>query len=172
MGEVLNPAQLNDRLASLRGQSAIVTTNGCFDILHVGHLRYLQACKAMGETLVVLVNSDASVRRLKGPQRPIVNEADRAELIAGLGCVDFVVLFDEDTPEPLLEVIKPDYHAKGAQYTAETLPEMDTLRKIGTQVRFVPMVENRSTSSIIDTILQRPTSPSLSSEPGQSSCTA
>ena len=155
MGDVLSPAQLNDRLASLRGQSAIVTTNGCFDILHVGHLRYLQACKSLGETLVVLVNSDASVRRLKGPQRPIVNESDRAELIAGLGCVDFVVLFDEDTPEPLLEVIKPDYHAKGAQYNEDNLPEMDTLRKIGAKVRFVPMVENRSTTNIIDTIQQR-----------------
>lgn len=156
MGEVLSPQALNDRLASLRGQSAIVTTNGCFDILHVGHLRYLQACKEQGdETLVVLVNSDASVRRLKGPQRPIVNEADRAELIAGLGCVDFVVLFEEDTPEPLLETIRPDYHAKGAQYNEDNLPEMATLRNIGAKVRFVPMVENRSTTNVIDIIKQR-----------------
>ena len=155
MGEVLSPTQLNDRLASKRGQSAIVTTNGCFDILHVGHLRYLQACKAMGEILVVLVNSDSSVRRLKGPKRPIVSESDRAELIAGLGCVDYVVLFEEDTPEPLLEIIKPDYHAKGAQYNEENLPEMATLRKIGAQVRFVPMVDNRSTTNVIDTIIQR-----------------
>ncbi len=155
MGEVLKPAELIDRLASLRGQSAIVTTNGCFDILHVGHLRYLQACKEPGETLVVLVNSDASVRRLKGPQRPIVNESDRAELIAGLGCVDYVVLFEEDTPEPLLKQIQPNYHAKGAQYTPENLPEMDTLRRIGAAVRFVPMIENRSTTNVIDTILAR-----------------
>jgi len=168
MGEVLSPAALNDRLASLRGQSVIVTTNGCFDILHVGHLRYLQACKTLAENneiLVVLVNSDASVRRLKGPQRPIVNEADRAELIAGLGCVDYVVLFDEDTPEPLLEVIKPDYHAKGAQYNEENLPEMATLRKVGAKVRFVPMVENRSTTNVIDTIRER-----LCASPEESSC--
>ncbi len=155
MGQVLNPEQLLEKLAPLRGQSSVVTTNGCFDILHVGHLRYLQGCKAMGDLLVVMVNTDASVRRLKGPQRPIVTEADRAELLAGLGCVDYVVLFDEDTPEPLMEVIRPDFHAKGAQYTEDTLPEMDTLRKIGAQVKFVPMVENRSTTSVIDTIRHR-----------------
>jgi len=154
MGDVLNKAQLLERLAPLRGQSSIVTTNGCFDILHVGHLRYLQGCKGMGDVLVVMVNSDASVRRLKGSSRPVVNEADRAELLAGLGCVDYVVLFDDDTPEPLLEIIQPDFHAKGAQYNEENLPEMATLRKIGAQVRFVPMVENRSTTSIIDRIQQ------------------
>jgi D-beta-D-heptose 7-phosphate kinase/D-beta-D-heptose 1-phosphate adenosyltransferase len=155
MGEVLNQEQLLARLAPLRGQSSIITTNGCFDILHVGHLRYLQACKQFGDVLVVMVNSDASVRRLKGPSRPIVNEADRAELLAGLACVDYVILFDEDTPEPLMEIIRPDFHAKGAQYTEENLPEMETLRKIGAQVRFVPMVENRSTTSIIERIEQQ-----------------
>lgn len=154
MGEVLTKEQLLDRLAPMRGQSSIVTTNGCFDILHVGHLRYLQGCKRMGDVLVVMVNSDASVRRLKGPKRPVVNEGDRAELVAGLGCVDFVVLFEEDTPEPLLEIIKPDFHAKGAQYNEDNLPEMATLRKIGAKVCFVPMVENRSTTSIIDSIQQ------------------
>lgn len=155
MGQVLAVPQLLEELAPLRGQSSIVTTNGCFDILHVGHLRYLQGCKGMGDKLVVMVNSDASVRRLKGPQRPIVPEADRAELLAGLGCVDYVVLFDEDTPEPLMEIIRPDFHAKGAQYNEDNLPEMATLRKIGAQVKFVPMVENRSTTSVIDTIKQR-----------------
>ena len=155
MGEVLNKENLLARLAPLRGQSSIVTTNGCFDILHVGHLRYLQACKQLGDILIVMINTDASVHRLKGPTRPIVNEADRAELLAGLGCVDYVILFDEDTPEPLMEILRPDFHAKGAQYTEENLPEMDTLRKIGAQVRFVPMVENRSTTSIIEKIEQQ-----------------
>lgn len=155
MGQVLSIGKLLEELAPLRGQSSIVTTNGCFDILHVGHLRYLQGCKGMGDKLVVMVNSDASVRRLKGPQRPIVPEADRAELLAGLGCVDYVVLFDEDTPEPLMETIRPDFHAKGAQYNEDNLPEMATLRKIGAQVKFVPMVENRSTTSVIDSIKQR-----------------
>lgn len=155
MGQVLAVPQLLEELAPLRGQYSIVTTNGCFDILHVGHLRYLQGCKSMGDKLVVMVNSDASVQRLKGPQRPIVPEADRAELLAGLGCVDYVVLFDEDTPEPLMEIICPDFHAKGAQYNEDNLPEMATLRKIGARVKFVPMVENRSTTSVIDTIKQR-----------------
>lgn len=155
MGQVLDKTELLKRLAPLRGQSSIVTTNGCFDILHIGHLRYLQACKELGDILVVMMNSDASVQRLKGPQRPIVQQADRAELVAGLGCVDYVVLFEEDTPEDLLKIIQPDFHAKGAQYTEENLPEMDTLRSIGAQVRFVPMVENRSTTSIVETIQQR-----------------
>ncbi len=155
IGAVLTEAQLLDRLAPVRGQSSIVVTNGCFDILHVGHLRYLQACKQLGDILVVLVNSDSSVKRLKGPQRPIVPEADRAELVAALGCVDFVALFSEDTPVRMLEIIKPDFYAKGAQYTEDNLPEMETLRKIGAQVRFVPMVENRSTTNIIDVIRQQ-----------------
>lgn len=155
MGEVLDKDQLLRKLAPIRGQSSVITTNGCFDILHVGHLRYLQACKQYGDVLVVMLNSDSSVRRLKGPERPIVPEADRAELLAGLGCVDYVILFDEDTPEPLMEIIRPDFHAKGAQYTEENLPEMDTLRRIGAQVRFVPMVENRSTTNVIDTIRER-----------------
>jgi rfaE bifunctional protein nucleotidyltransferase chain/domain len=155
MGDVLTADQLLRKLAPLRGQSSVVTTNGCFDILHVGHLRYLQACKKLGDILVVMLNTDASVRRLKGPKRPIIDEADRAELLAGLACVDYVVLFDEDTPEPLIERIRPDFHAKGAQYTEENLPEMDTLRRVGAQVKFVDMVENRSTTSVIETIQQR-----------------
>lgn len=155
MGCVLTPEELLAKLAPKRGQRAIVATNGCFDILHVGHLRYLQACKALGDELVVLVNTDASVRRLKGDSRPIVSQSDRAELLAGLGCVDYVVLFDEDTPVELLSRIQPNFYAKGAQYTEETLPEMATLREIGTQVKFVPMVENRSTTNLIDLIKQR-----------------
>jgi rfaE bifunctional protein nucleotidyltransferase chain/domain len=155
MGQVLSTEKLLEKLAPLRGQSSIVTTNGCFDILHVGHLRYLQGCKTMGDKLVVMLNSDVSVRRLKGPQRPIVPEQDRAELLAGLVCVDYVVLFDEETPESLMEIIRPNFHAKGAQYNEDNLPEMATLRKIGAQVKFVPMVENRSTTSLIDTIKQR-----------------
>jgi D-beta-D-heptose 7-phosphate kinase/D-beta-D-heptose 1-phosphate adenosyltransferase len=155
MGQVLSKEELLRKLAPIRGQSSVITTNGCFDILHVGHLRYLQACKETGDLLVVMLNSDASVQRLKGPKRPIIPETDRAELLAGLGCVDYVVLFDEDTPEPLIELIKPDFHAKGAQYTEDNLPEMETLRRVGAQVRFVPMVDNRSTTNVIETIRQR-----------------
>lgn len=155
LSQVLSKDDLLKTLAPFRGQSSIVVTNGCFDILHVGHLRYLQACKQLGDILVVLVNTNASVQRLKGPSRPIVHESDRAELVAGLGCVDYVTLFDEDTPEALLEIIRPDFYAKGDQYNEDNLPEINTLRKIGTQVRFVPMVESRSTTSIIDTIKQQ-----------------
>jgi rfaE bifunctional protein nucleotidyltransferase chain/domain len=164
MGDVVSPQVLLETLTSLRKPSpngdgaSIITTNGCFDLLHVGHLRYLQACKnpaTTNETLVVLLNSDDSIRRLKGPLRPIVPQDDRAELLAGLGCVDFVVLFEEDTPEKLLEVIRPDFHAKGAQYTEETLPEMPLLRSLGTQVRFVAMVENRSTTNLVEIIRER-----------------
>jgi rfaE bifunctional protein nucleotidyltransferase chain/domain len=149
---VLKLDELLEVLKPLREKQQVISTNGCFDILHVGHLRYLQACKKPGEILIVYVNSDASIRRLKGPTRPVVCEDDRSELLAGLGCVDYVVLFEEDTPEKLLEAIKPDFHAKGAQYTAETLPEMPLLNRLGVQVRFIEMVPGRSTSSIIERI--------------------
>lgn len=158
MGQVFSEQMLLERLTLFKGQSSIVVTNGCFDILHVGHLRYLQACKTMGDLLIVLVNTDASIRALKGSQRPIVGEADRAELLAGLACVDYVTLFSEDSPIRLLKLISPHVYAKGAQYTEDSLPEMDTLRRIGTRVQFVPMVENRSTTSIIDTIRHQITS--------------
>jgi rfaE bifunctional protein nucleotidyltransferase chain/domain len=153
MGQVLKLNELMDTLRPLRDSNQpVVSTNGCFDILHVGHLRYLQACKQPGEILIVYVNSDASIKRLKGPSRPVVCEEDRAEIVAGLACVDYVVIFEEDTPQKLLEAIRPDYHAKGAQYTPETLPEMPLLNRLGVQVRFIDMIPGRSTSSIIERI--------------------
>jgi len=153
MGQVLKLNELLDTLAPLRdANQPVVSTNGCFDILHVGHVRYLKACKQPGEILIVYVNSDASIKRLKGPSRPVVCEDDRAEIIAGLACVDYVVIFEEDTPQKLLEAIRPDYHAKGAQYTPETLPEMPLLDRLGVQVRFIDMIPGRSTSSIIERI--------------------
>lgn len=152
MGQVVNRTEILEKLAPLRGQATIVTTNGCFDILHVGHLRYLQAAKALGDVLVIALNSDRSVRELKGPERPIVGEADRAELLAGLSCVDYVVLFDEITPASLLAKLKPDVHVKGAQYTPETLPEAELLQSMGTRLELVAMVENRSTSGVVERI--------------------
>ena len=130
----------------------MVTTNGCFDILHVGHLRYLQAAKAMGDALLVSINSDASVKNLKGPDRPMVCESDRAELLAGLACVDYVMVFDAATPEELLKQIKPDIHVKGGDYTPESLPEAETLKALGCELRFVDLVENRSTSNLVSKI--------------------
>lgn len=155
MGEVLDKERLLEVLAQRRSAPEapkVITTNGCFDLLHVGHLRYLQACRQAADILVVLLNTDASVRRLKGPKRPIVNESDRAELLAGLACVDYVTLFDEDTPETLLALIRPDFHAKGAQYNEDNLPEMETLRHIGARPLFMPMADNRSTSALIEII--------------------
>lgn len=107
----------------------VVTTNGCFDILHVGHVRYLEKTKAFGDFLIVLLNSDKSVKSIKGPSRPVNSELDRAEILSALRCVDYVVLFDEDSPKNLLDEMKPDVYTKGADYTMETLPEADIMKK-------------------------------------------
>ena len=125
----------------------VVTTNGCFDILHVGHVRYLEKTKTFGDYLIVLLNSDKSVKSIKGPSRPINNEMDRAEILSALRCVDYVVLFDEDSPKNLLDEIKPDVYTKGADYTLETLPEADIMRKNGTRVEFIEFVQGKSTTS-------------------------
>lgn len=127
----------------------VVCTNGCFDILHVGHVRYLEKTKEFADFSIVLLNSDKSVKSIKGPTRPINNENDRAELLSALKCVDFVVLFDEDSPRNLLDEIKPDVYTKGADYTMETLPEADIMRKNGTRVEFIKFVEGKSTTNVI-----------------------
>ena len=127
----------------------VVCTNGCFDILHVGHVKYLEATKAFADFSIVLLNSDKSVKSIKGPTRPINNENDRAELLSALKCVDYVVLFDEDSPRNLLDEIKPDVYTKGADYTMETLPEADIMRKNGTRVEFIKFVEGKSTTNVI-----------------------
>lgn len=128
----------------------VVCTNGCFDILHVGHVRYLEKTKSFADYSVVLLNSDKSVRSIKGPERPINNENDRAEILSALKCVDYVVLFDEDSPRNLLDEIKPDVYTKGADYTMETLPEADIMRKNGTKVEFITFVEGKSTTNTIN----------------------
>ncbi len=152
MGQFVSVDKLLSALAPL--EKTIVTTNGCFDILHVGHLRYLQSAKALGDLLVVAMNSDQSVQGLKGPKRPVVPEADRAELLAGLSCVDYVVLFDEPTPASLLQQIRPHVHVKGAQYNVDSLPEAEMLQAMGTKIEFIPMVEGRSSTQVIDRIKQ------------------
>ena len=130
----------------------VVCTNGCFDILHVGHVRYLQQTKSFADYSMVLLNSDKSVRSIKGPTRPINNELDRAEVLCALSCVDYVVLFDEDSPRELLDEIKPDVYTKGADYTMETLPEADIMRKNGTRVEFIKFVEGKSTTNVISRV--------------------
>ncbi len=133
----------------------VVFTNGCFDILHAGHVTYLTEAKSLGDVLVVGVNSDASVRMLKGEKRPIVPEEDRALLVAALKPVDAVVLFSESTPLNTLDALKPDFHVKGGDYLAETLPEYSLVTGYGGQVRILPFIEGCSTSGIIDIILSR-----------------
>src|SRR5216117_1258404 len=109
----------------------IVLANGCFDLLHVGHVRYLEAARALGDVLFVGINGDAAVARLKGPGRPLMPAAERLELLAALRAVDHVVVFDEDTADELIRALKPDVHAKGTDYTAESVPERATARAVG-----------------------------------------
>lgn len=154
--KLLSLSALQARLQRLRAQGArIVLTNGCFDLLHVGHVRYLQQAADLGDVLVVGLNSDASTRLLKDPGRPIIPEAERAELLCALECVDYVVLFHERTAEGLVEALRPHYYVKGGDYTEAELPEAQVARRLGGQVRIMPMVEGHSTTGVIETILQR-----------------
>ena len=129
-----------------------VVTNGCFDILHVGHVRYLQKTKKYADYLIVMLNSDSSVRAIKGPDRPINCEEDRAEILSSLSCVDYVVLFDEKSPAELLEKIKPNVYTKGADYSLETLPERDVVLRNNIKVEFIDFVEGKSTTNVIKKI--------------------
>lgn len=135
-----------------RAHRKIVFTNGCFDIVHAGHVKYLQQAKACGDYLILGLNSDASVQGLKGPMRPLNNELDRAEVIGALKAVDAVVLFEEQTAEALIAKVKPDVYVKGGDYTLETLPEAKIVQAYGGRVEFIDMVEGRSTTNIIEKI--------------------
>ncbi len=141
---------LGDRL---RGQGkTIVWTNGCFDLFHLGHLRSLQAARNLGDVLVVGLNSDESVRGLKGPNRPIFSEAERAEMLAALECVDFVVIFPDATPERMLSELRPAIHCKGADYGPEggkPIPEKQLVESYGGKVVFIPLLPALSTSGLI-----------------------
>ena len=151
MGEVLGVEALAERLAELRRSGrSIAFANGHFDLLHVGHLRYLQAAKAEADVLVVGVNSDASVRRLKGPDRPLVPAAERAELLAALAPVDFVTVFEGDSPAPLLRRLQPDVHCKGTDYgTPERVPEYEVVRAYGGRTALVGDPKDHATSDLI-----------------------
>lgn len=131
-----------------KGKS-IVLANGCFDVLHVGHVRYLTSARALGDILIVGINSDNQVTRLKGKGRPILPELDRAEIVASLKAVDLVTIFDEPTVTELLLAIRPDIHTKGTDYTEETVPERDIVRSFGGLVRIVGDQKNHSTSELI-----------------------
>ena len=131
----------------------IVFTNGCFDIIHAGHVRYLTAAKNFGDVLIIGLNTDESVRRLKGASRPINTQADRAEVLLGLKAVDHVIYFGEQTAENLIAEVKPDIYVKGGDYTLETLPEAKIVQSYGGRVEFVNLVAGRSTTNIVSKIL-------------------
>lgn len=133
----------------------IVFTNGCFDLLHVGHIRYLEKGKSFGDVLVVGVNSDQSVRILKGPKRPILPEGERAEILSGLGCVDYITLFDEPTPLELISSLQPHILVKGGDWTKETTVGKEIVERSGGEVVIIPFIEGSSTSNLIETILKR-----------------
>ena len=147
---ILDRDALVDRIAAEKANGArIVLANGCFDVLHAGHVRYLKGARALGDRLVVGINSDAQVARLKGLGRPILPERDRAELVASLEAVDLVTIFDEPTVTELLLALKPDVHAKGTDYTEETVPERDVVRSYGGSVRIVGDPKDHSTSEML-----------------------
>ena len=156
MGKVFTQSELvAERKAWKKEGRSVVFTNGVFDILHRGHAEYLSKSKELGDVLIVGVNTDASVRRLKGPQRPIVPEADRAYLLSQLAAVDAVTLFDEDTPLQVITALLPDILVKGADYTPETIVGRDVVEAHGGAVRTITLVPNKSTTNIVDIITQR-----------------
>jgi D-glycero-beta-D-manno-heptose 1-phosphate adenylyltransferase len=147
---VLNREELLRRVAAAREAGArVVLANGCFDVLHVGHVRYLEGARKLGDILIVGINSDEQVAQQKGAGRPVLPSSERAEIVAALESVTYVTIFDEPTVEQLLLAIKPDVHAKGTDYTTETVPERDVVRSYGGQVAIVGDPKDHSTSAII-----------------------
>lgn len=153
---ILNRTTLSQLRQAWKDQGLVVVwTNGCFDLLHIGHIRSLQAASALGDRLIVGINSDASVRRLKGAGRPVIGQDERREIIAAFGCVDAVLIFDEDTPEESLRCLYPDIHCKGADYApphGKPIPEKPLVEAYGGRVEFLPIISNFSTTSLIEKI--------------------
>ncbi len=150
MGEVLDRAELAARTTRDRTNGlTIAFANGCFDLLHVGHVRYLQAASHEADRLIVAINDDESVRRLKGAGRPILSAADRAEMVAALRGVDYVVIFDEPTVSPLLQRLRPDVHCKGTDYTVDTVPEREIVRAYGGRIAIVGDPKDHSTRDLL-----------------------
>jgi len=154
---VLNQAALLREVRRLRRTGKrIVTTNGSFDLLHIGHVRFLQRASKLGDALIVLLNSDSSIRKLKGPTRPILSQRDRAEMLAALRGVDYVTIFNGDTPLLLLRRIKPDIHAKGGSWKPERIAaEKKLVESWGGKLRLFPMVGGHSTTKLIEAIRKR-----------------
>ena len=156
MGKVLNIPELKSFRKALREQKKkVVFTNGVFDIIHRGHIEYLSKAKNLGDVLIVGINTDASVRRIKGDKRPIVSESDRAFVVANLSPVDYVCLFDEDTPLNLISAIVPDILVKGADWKVDDIVGKEVVEKAGGKVITIDFIPDRSTTSIIDRVLER-----------------
>ena len=150
MGQLMTREALAARVASDRAQGLTTAfANGCFDLLHVGHLRYLQAAAREADRLIVAVNDDRSVASLKGPNRPILSAEERAELVAAVRGVDYVVIFAEPTVTPLLELLHPDVHSKGTDYTIDTVPERETVRAYGGRIAIVGDPKDHSTRDLL-----------------------
>ena len=154
--KILPQEEVFRRYGQPRG-GTVVFTNGCFDILHRGHIALLNAAKELGDVLVVALNGDDSVRRLKGPERPINSLGDRVEVLAALSCVDHLVAFDEDRPEELLRALRPDIVVKGGDYSADTVPEAPLVRALGAELRILAQVPERSTTRIVERLRPHPT---------------
>lgn len=151
MGKLINKCELGEVLNQIKKENkTLAVTNGCFDILHVGHVRYLNMSSKQADCLMVLLNSDKSVKAIKGESRPINKQEDRAEVLSALNCVDFVMFFDENSPAKLLEEIKPDVYTKGADYNLENLPEAKSIQSYGGKIAFIDLVEGVSTTKILE----------------------
>jgi rfaE bifunctional protein nucleotidyltransferase chain/domain len=150
---IVDRTQLTEAIAAARTDGRrIVFANGCFDVLHVGHVRYLEAAKGLGDVLVVAVNSDEQVRKQKGAGRPLMPQDQRAEIVAALDAVDFVIIFEEPTVAELLLALKPDIHAKGTDYTEDTVPERDVVRSYGGRVAIAGDPKDHSSSQMIEKV--------------------
>ena len=155
MMKIVTDGQLGELIKQLKREGQkIVFTNGCFDILHVGHVRYLAAAKALGNCLIVGLNSDRSVKNIKGPTRPINREQDRAEVLSAMAAVDYVVIFDDNTAERLVELVKPDLYVKGGDYEIKDLPEARLVAQYGGKTVLIPEVKGRSSTTIINKIAE------------------
>lgn len=153
VNRILERADLvREVVAAKKANKLVVLANGCFDVLHVGHVRYLQAAKALGDVLIVAVNSDEQARRLKGVGRPLMPQDQRAEIVSALEAVDFITIFDEPTVAELLLALKPDIHAKGTDYTEDTVPERDVVRSYGGRVAIAGDPKDHSSSEMIEKV--------------------
>ena len=153
--KIVGADELRQVVSRLKNEGKkVVASSGCFDIIHAGHVTYLEEAAAKGDVFVLFLNSDSSVKQLKGDLRPIVPQQERAVVIAGLGCVDYVCIFDETTPCRMIDIIQPDSFIKGGDYEGKWIPEMDATAKYGGNVEYVSMVDGFSTTNIIEKIMR------------------